>query len=72
MSPEVSPEQQHTASHHRVGQQCANGHGVNQGFQVKEKGQESCGEKSPFSLPAELAVLLCPPQSCCPDLPMFP
>lgn len=48
LSPAVSPEQEHTASHHRVGQQCANGHGVNQGFQVKEKGQESCGEGKPF------------------------
>lgn len=59
LSPAASPEQQHTASHHRVGQQCANGHGVNQGFQVQEKGQESCGEEKslqPLSRAGSAAV----------------
>lgn len=62
LSPAVSPEQQHTASHHGVGQQCANGHGVNQGFQVEEKGQESWGEEEPFQ-PLSRAVSAAVPTS---------
>lgn len=78
LSPAASPEQQHTASHQRVGQQRADRHHVNQGFQVKEEGQESCGDKKPFkppgragntaAVPISAMLSLCPlgpPESRC-------
>lgn len=68
----VSPEQQYTASHQRVGQQRADGHRVNQGFQVEEEGQESCRDEKPFqppgragsttAVPISAVLPLCPPR----------
>lgn len=49
LSPAASPQQQHTASHQRVAQQRADGHHVNQGFQVEKESQESCRGREALS-----------------------